>query len=429
MITGKLHLGDSDCGEGGPNRPTRGPCDPPEGPCEPMKKPGYPGKPRATREPFCVKCPPKRPCNLNKCPTETEGTSWRSACQQIAFILCSQSQRSCRLGGIHVRNYGTLKRPRIIGDLRPSQAPGRFKSGKGCDKPPEASKCEDEGKPKEISCSTNQSPDPPVKVVYQKCPPCPKLPKIPECVPPAPTCEIKCPPLPKCPKCPPCPPPEDSKDKCAPVKSSKGAACTSTGKSAKGLWDKLTGFMKKRKMSTSSGADNWKSSKCQTVTDICSNNSEKKEPSPPPCPKNRRTSCYPDTVKCPELEETPEIKVEPFVEEKIDYSKFTCPPPKFERLEVCPSSDINSSINSTREETISLLMGLPGPPSEPVTLCPCPPPAKLHPGACPCAPEVTNTKKPTPTEPCPLKPLHPCPDKRVFYCPPQPSASSQRKKA
>ncbi|XP_015126834.1 uncharacterized protein LOC107048263 [Diachasma alloeum] len=68
----ELHLGDPDCGEGGPNRPTRGPCDPPEGPCKPMRKPGYPPKPRASREPFCVKCPPKRPCNLNKCPTETE---------------------------------------------------------------------------------------------------------------------------------------------------------------------------------------------------------------------------------------------------------------------------------------------------------------------------------------------------------------------
>ncbi|XP_063972586.1 uncharacterized protein LOC135160206 isoform X2 [Diachasmimorpha longicaudata] len=433
----KLYLGDPDCGEGGPNRPTRGPCDPPEGPCKPMSKPGYPAKPRASREPFCVKCPPKRPCNLNKCPTETEGTCWRSACQEIAFILCSQSQRSCRLGGIRLRNYATLKGTRIIGDLRRlSEAPVRFQSEKGCNSSPELPKCSDEkSKPVELcqnkeikllsSCNSAKPPDPPVKIVYQKCPPCPNLPKMPECIPPTPTCEIKCPPLPQCPKCPPHPSIKDSPSKCTPVKPPKGSSCTFTDKSPKGLWDKISGFMKKRKMSTASDSDDWRAHKCQTVTDICSDKSKMKKP-PPSCPKNRKTSCYPEVVKCPELEKAPEKRVIGPVDKKIDYSKITCPLPKFEKPDGCPPVTINSQINSADEECNSLLMGLPGPPSKPVTLCPCPPPAKLHPGVCPCAPEVNdNLKKNTPTEACPVKPRYPCPEKRVFHCQIQPPGSSQ----
>ncbi|EZA50833.1 hypothetical protein X777_10466 [Ooceraea biroi] len=62
-----LQLGKPDCDEGPPNRPKRNPCDPPEGPCQPNPPPGYPSKPRPKRKPFCVKCPPKKPCKEEKC--------------------------------------------------------------------------------------------------------------------------------------------------------------------------------------------------------------------------------------------------------------------------------------------------------------------------------------------------------------------------
>ncbi|XP_014476604.1 PREDICTED: uncharacterized protein LOC106745481 [Dinoponera quadriceps] len=65
-----LRLGESDCGEGPPVRPTKNPCDPPKGPCRPSDPPGYPAsKPqrKPKRKPFCVKCPPKKPCKNNSC--------------------------------------------------------------------------------------------------------------------------------------------------------------------------------------------------------------------------------------------------------------------------------------------------------------------------------------------------------------------------
>lgn len=63
-----LQLGESDCGKGPPTRPKKNPCDPPKGPCRPSDPPGYPSsKPRHKRKPFCVKCPPKKPCKDDHC--------------------------------------------------------------------------------------------------------------------------------------------------------------------------------------------------------------------------------------------------------------------------------------------------------------------------------------------------------------------------
>lgn len=62
-----LRLGEPDCSEDLPDQPKRNPCDPPKGPCQPTEPPGYPSKPKPKRKPFCVKCPPKKPCKEEKC--------------------------------------------------------------------------------------------------------------------------------------------------------------------------------------------------------------------------------------------------------------------------------------------------------------------------------------------------------------------------
>ncbi|XP_025154508.1 uncharacterized protein LOC112588523 isoform X2 [Harpegnathos saltator] len=64
-----LRLGEPDCSDDPPARPKKNPCDPPKGPCRPSHPPGYPpsSKPRPKGKPFCVKCPPKKPCNDDPC--------------------------------------------------------------------------------------------------------------------------------------------------------------------------------------------------------------------------------------------------------------------------------------------------------------------------------------------------------------------------
>ncbi|KAF7990113.1 hypothetical protein HCN44_009102 [Aphidius gifuensis] len=68
----KVYFRSSDCSEGDPRSTEREPCETPKGPCVPLKKPGYPTKPEVPQEPFCVECPPKKPCSLNQCPTLEE---------------------------------------------------------------------------------------------------------------------------------------------------------------------------------------------------------------------------------------------------------------------------------------------------------------------------------------------------------------------
>ncbi|KAG7202038.1 hypothetical protein KM043_004722 [Ampulex compressa] len=63
----ELRLGEPDCGEDPPGWPKRSPCAPPKGPCQPSGPPGYPPKQRPEKKPFCVECPPKKPCKTNKC--------------------------------------------------------------------------------------------------------------------------------------------------------------------------------------------------------------------------------------------------------------------------------------------------------------------------------------------------------------------------
>ncbi|KAK2588091.1 hypothetical protein KPH14_004153 [Odynerus spinipes] len=64
---GEMRLGESDCGEGPPDWPEKSPCRAPKGPCQPMGPPGYPAKERPEKKPFCVKCPPKKPCRTENC--------------------------------------------------------------------------------------------------------------------------------------------------------------------------------------------------------------------------------------------------------------------------------------------------------------------------------------------------------------------------
>ncbi|KYM76363.1 hypothetical protein ALC53_13390 [Atta colombica] len=62
-----LRLDEPDCGEDSPGEPKKNPCDPPKGPCQPMEPPGYPFKPKPKKKPFCVHCPPKKPCKKEYC--------------------------------------------------------------------------------------------------------------------------------------------------------------------------------------------------------------------------------------------------------------------------------------------------------------------------------------------------------------------------
>lgn len=447
-----MFFGKPDCGEGDANWPTKGPCDPPEGPCQPMGKPGYPSKPRPPKEPFCVECPEKKPCNLNKCP-ESEGTS-RDLFQKISFILNYKSQRSSKISGIHVRHYGILRQQ--CGPLMIQSRHGCGGSSSG--KPPETvGKCKKEEKPEKISCTPDKNkipcgkpeekaPDPaPIKVVYQQCPPVPELPKVPECVNPPMPVPPKCPPLPEVPKCPPvetkCPAPAQNTG--TPCAKKNGGKCSlgspASKNSAQDLWGKFTSCFKKRGMSTdarnfSSDSNDFKEKRCKTISEICDKRSKSSlndKCETTECPKNQRTSCRLERVKCPGVKG----KAVPPIE-KIDYSKITCERPKFEKLGSCPTS--KSSVCPDQnffvcDDGLGMVNGkakLPKPPSLPVVLCPCSPPPKLSPGSCPCADVTLSQKSPTkPAEPpksCPQKLKYPCPETRVFYCPLNPQ--SQRSK-
>lgn len=261
-----IWLGDSDCGEGPPDRPEKGPCHPPDGPCVPMKKPGYPARPRSAKKDFCVKCPPKRPCNLNKCPPDSEGTCGKADLRRRDLLkLISESQATSsdmrsNLSRSSIRyaieSTWNLHRLRLNDHARCLRVVQRRSfsdcSGKPPDKPSPCSKppqAEPECKPPkkrspkspqdckepetESKCkkkcadvpTPSESTSPPVplkckeserepKVLYRKCPPLPKLPKLPKCPKPVepkapePCPKMsapKCPPPPSLPKCPECP--------------------------------------------------------------------------------------------------------------------------------------------------------------------------------------------------------------------------------
>lgn len=114
---------------------------------------------------------------------------------------------------------------------------------------------------------------------------------------------------------------------------------------------------------------------------------------------------------------------------KMEYAKVTCPPLKFMKPNSCPSisehfeNDNKFSIEAKKtkfqKKQICVPPPLPKSPFEPISLCPCPPPRKMHPGPCPCY-ESKEVHKPILMQPCPLKKKYPCPTD-IHYC------SSQKK--
>lgn len=191
---------------------------------------------------------------------------------------------------------------------------------------------------------------------------------------------------------------------------------------------------------------------CKSVDEICQSPELKKtEQSNQSC--NERPDCYPKKNKCDkrqQAKENKEVKSNPETEQKIkdrickkdclargkcewphtvpppkmEYVKVTCPPPKFLRPNPCPSTSehikksdappIETKKAKTQKAQICSPPPLPKPPYGPITLCPCPPPSKIHPGACPCY-EKRVIPKPTLMPPCPLKKPYPCPND-IHYC-------------
>lgn len=109
---------------------------------------------------------------------------------------------------------------------------------------------------------------------------------------------------------------------------------------------------------------------------------------------------------------------------KMEYIKVTCPPPKFMKPNSCPSisehfqsdkSHIEAKKTNFQKKQICVLSPLPKPPFEPIPLCPCPPPRKMHPGPCPSY-ESKEVHKPIMMQPCLLKKKYPCPTD-IHYCP------------
>lgn len=200
-------------------------------------------------------------------------------------------------------------------------------------------------------------------------------------------------------------------------------------------------------------ADSDKPFGCKNVDEICQPELKKTEQNQS-C--NERPDCYPNKVKCPNKdkhqqpkENKAEVKSnsnDQNIEDRIckkdclargkcewprtipppkmEYVKVTCPPSKFLKPNPCPPMDHNKMNDAPPVEIKKKIKKqkaqicspppLPKPPYGPITLCPCPPPAKIHPGPCPCY-EKRVVPKPTLMPPCPLKKPYPCP-KEIHYC-------------
>ncbi|EFN68082.1 hypothetical protein EAG_06189 [Camponotus floridanus] len=109
---------------------------------------------------------------------------------------------------------------------------------------------------------------------------------------------------------------------------------------------------------------------------------------------------------------------------KMEYVKVTCPPLKFMKPNSCPSisehlqNDTKFHVEAKtnfQKKQICAPPPLPKPPFEPIPLCPCPPPRKMHPGPCP-GYESKQVHKPILMQPCPLKKKYSC-SIDIHYCP------------
>lgn len=174
---------------------------------------------------------------------------------------------------------------------------------------------------------------------------------------------------------------------------------------------------------------------CKSVSEICKMN----ESCSKPC-KDREAECYPEKVKCePSKHIKIEVKEEKIVcpkscvragkciiaqikkPDKMVYGPTDCPPPKLITPPVCPptvDSEIEEPIcneKRVKPKKVCTPPPLPGPPTEPISLCPCPPPPKIHPGPCPCPPPQNDIRV-KPGRPCPVKDKYPC-CLPSYYCP------------
>lgn len=198
-----------------------------------------------------------------------------------------------------------------------------------------------------------------------------------------------------------------------------------------------------------------KSFGCKKIDEICQSTEVKKTDQNAQSCNEKSDGCYQKKVKCDKRQQTPKenkakAKPKPETEQKIvdpvckkdclargkcewphtvpppkmEYVKVTCPPPKFTRPNPCPSTSehfkkddaSHPEIKKTnfQKKQVCSPPPLPKPPYEPIILCPCPPPRKVHPGACPCY-EMKVVPKPTLMQPCPLKKQYPCPED-IHYC-------------
>ena len=111
---------------------------------------------------------------------------------------------------------------------------------------------------------------------------------------------------------------------------------------------------------------------------------------------------------------------------KMEYKPIVCAPPKFPPAAPCPQipdavyeTDSPSEIpiiKTKEKKQICVPPPMPKPPTQPIVLCPCPTPAKMHPGPCPSYKTKPSTKLSKSTmPPCPPK-QYICPRKAVKLC-------------
>ncbi|KAI4477279.1 hypothetical protein M0804_012869 [Polistes exclamans] len=182
---------------------------------------------------------------------------------------------------------------------------------------------------------------------------------------------------------------------------------------------------------------------CKSISEICKTKED--HCNIKTCCKDKDAKCYEEKVKCPPVAKCVKEKKEE-VEKcptscvrggkciithidkpaKMVYGTVECPSPKLIKPRTCPtmvetkhdeSVCTEKRLSSKPKKEVCLPPPLPGPPTEPVSLCPCPPPPKMHPGPCPCHIQKEEISiKPNP--PCLVKDKYPCRIK-TYYCPPK----------
>ncbi|XP_033229132.1 uncharacterized protein LOC117180751 [Belonocnema kinseyi] len=383
----KLWLGDTDCGDGPPGRPTKSPCSSPEGPCKPARCPGYPKKKKPEKKPFCVRCPPKRPCNDRNADLKFR----RCFLWLIQNVALVNENIGRWFFEDRIRCLG-LKTPDRV--LDPNQKSISLKN-------------ESELFQHSFSYSRPiirpQPEKPPerLKIFVGISPEFLKLSKV------------------------------SAVQQSIPF-NYLGRRSFSTSR-----------------IPQSSKSDSHLPSKCKTVTEICDTNAENPKDKCPgiSCLKKVQSLCKEEKPKCSDKKKyverlkakaekllsrnncptdcVPKKKVIPIQmtvrsSEKHDYPSPTCPPEKNLKPNPCPCNSIPKEI-SNREpvKRCPPPPPLPKPPSQPQILCPCPPPPKLPPDSCPCIQDfksLQQEKKAPP--PCPPKLKNTCSQKK-YYCQPE----------